>query len=260
MGTQVRFRVCNNRFGRIAGHLTHGHRQRSEFLAGALLPGFCITLGLVLFDEDEVRHRLDGHQTDLRMEGLILAERNLAGRHLGGEPSVFFLAETNQQRLHLLGHRLLSSVGWGDEFVQTAQVQKPTQVAQATIVGLQEDQVGSREQSMEEVEPVRRFQEPRHALGPGTVFDQSPLAANPVLQRPRGNIQFACNPAVRGPGRIQGLELGHLLRHPPAGPKGRFLRATCNGTIEYGIHGLGLLQWLLLTTIESPNLGAKSRS
>jgi hypothetical protein len=97
MGTQGRFGVCDKGFGRIAGHLEDGDWQRGKLGTGALLPSRRIPLWLVLFDEDEVRHRLDGYQTDLRMKGLVLAERDLAGRHLLGQSRVFLLAKTNQE-------------------------------------------------------------------------------------------------------------------------------------------------------------------
>ena len=202
----------------VTWHTVTGNPASSR--AGALLPGLRIALRLVLLDEDEVRHRFDGHQTDLWMKGFILAEGNLAGRHRGGKSLVFLLAETDQQRLHLLGHHLLGSIGRGDELVQTAQFQKPTQVAQTAIVGLDEHQMGGREQSMEEVESLGRFQEPRHA-GSATNCSRSTPA-------PGGSSGATSSPAhpiglQSDDGRVQGeskvLELGHLFRHPPAGPE-----------------------------------------
>ena len=118
MGTQVGFGVRDQGFGRIAGHLADSDRQRGKLRVGALLPGRRIPLRLVLFHEDEVGHRLDGYQTDLGMKGFILAERNLAGRHVRGESRIFLLAETDQKRFQLLGHRLLGPVGRGDELAE----------------------------------------------------------------------------------------------------------------------------------------------
>ena len=190
---QARFRLGNEGLGRIAGHLADGDRQRGKLRAGTLLPGLGITLRLVLFDEDEVRHRFDGHQADLRMKGLVLAEGNLAGRHRRGEPLVFLLAETDQKRLQFLGDRLLGSIGGSDECIQAAKPEKPTQVAQPAIAGLDEDQMGGREQPVEKVQTLGGFQKPRHRFGTGTALDQRPLPPDPLAQGPRRHVQLACD-------------------------------------------------------------------
>ena len=169
-------------------------------------------------------------------------------------------AETDQKRLQFLGHRLLGSIGRGNEFVQTAELEKPTQVAQPAIAGLAEHHMGGREQPVEKVQALGGFQKPCYRLGTGTVRQQRSLPPDPVVQRPRRHVQLACDLSARGPGRVQRIELGDFLRHPPAGLGGRFRRATPCGTIQHGTHGLGLLQWVLLTTIESPNLGANQEA
>ena len=77
----------------------------------ALVPGGGVPLRLILFQEEEVRDGFDGHQADLRVEGLVFAEADLACRHGGGQALVFLLAEGDQQGLHLLGHGLLGTIG-----------------------------------------------------------------------------------------------------------------------------------------------------
>jgi hypothetical protein len=59
------------------------------------------------------------------------------------------------------------------------------------------------------------------------------------------------------PGGVEFLEPGHFLRRLPARLPPSFSWGVPICTIERGIHGLGLLQWLIptTTTIEKPKPG-----
>jgi len=97
-------------------------------------------------------------------------------------------------------------------------------------------------------------------LRPGTVGDQ-PFA-------PGGSSDATSAPAppvgLQSGGRRSRASsmcrTGRSSAPPPAGLGQRFLRAIPGSTINRGTHGLGLLQWSALTTIESPNLGANQET
>ena len=74
--------------------------------------------------------------------------------HRSGEPLFFLLAELGEQRFQASGEGLLGAVGGGQELVESAQPQKPAQVAQATVIGQPEHQMQGDVQAVEELKPV----------------------------------------------------------------------------------------------------------
>ena len=92
-----------------------------------------------------------------------------------------------------VGLRACPALGGGDEDVQAAELEKPTQVTQSAIAGLDKHQMGGREQPVQKVQAFGGFQKPRYRFGPGTVLDQRPLPPDPVVQGPRRHVQLACN-------------------------------------------------------------------
>ncbi len=138
--------VRDQRFGLITDDLTNDDRQGCQPFVQASVPGEGVPLRLVLFQEDEVGGQIHGHQTDLRVKGFVLREGDLAGWHLGGQTAVFLLAKFAQQQLHFFRHRLLGTIGGRHEFLQAAEFQKLTEVANAAVRALHENQLSCHEQ------------------------------------------------------------------------------------------------------------------
>lgn len=92
MGAERLFGMGDQGLGLVAGDLADRHRPAGQPLVQALSPGRGVALGGVLFQQQEIGDRLDGHQADLGMKGFVFAEADFAGRHLGGQPLVFLPA------------------------------------------------------------------------------------------------------------------------------------------------------------------------
>ena len=163
----------------------------------------------------------------------------------------------DQQGLHLLGYGLLRPIGGCNELVQATQFDKPTQIAETAVVGLDEDEMGSRQETFQEIQPMRCLEEPSHVMGPRTPPHYRSLPPDPITQSPRRHTEFSGNLGTAHPGGVEFLEPGHFLRRLPARLPPSFSWAVPICTIERGIHGLGLLQWLIptTTTIEKPKPG-----
>ena len=82
----------------------------------------------VLLQHNEVRHRLDGHQTDPRMKGFVLAHRHRTRRHALGECRALL---RDHGRFQVDIERVLRAVADPDEGRQPAQLQEFTHQAGA---------------------------------------------------------------------------------------------------------------------------------
>ena len=173
--------------------------------------------------------------------------------HACSQPLMFFLAEGDQQSLHLLGKGLLSPIGRGDEFIQAAEFQKQTQVTDSAVVALQEDQVRSRQQPPQDLQAFRAFQEP-HCVGrPLAVPQPSPSAADPVTQGAVGDSEYPSDFAAGNPRGIEAFKLFAGFSCDDPRRNGRLLAGHDKRKMSAGIHGLALLGGLPIT-IEDPSL------
>ena len=77
MCTQRPLDMPTQRRGLVAGALDHGDVQPDQGRLERLRPGRRLAIRRVLRQKKKARHRLQRHQTDLRMEGLILTHREI---------------------------------------------------------------------------------------------------------------------------------------------------------------------------------------
>jgi len=250
MDAQEDFRLAEQGFRFVTDDLTDRHRQRLKFLPQTLVPGLGIAVRLVLFHQEKSRNRFHRYQADVGMEGLVFGDRDLPRRHLGGQSLVLCFGEADQQGFHLLGDLLLGPERRRDEFVQTAEFEKPTQLAEAAVVGLHEHQVRRGEYDVQERQTVAALQKLHHLRRPTAMVHVPPAAAEPISQRAIGYLEFPCNLTPRRPSRIPLIELCHSRRRGDPrrhrlllrGHDHFFLRGHDQRNIDRGIHGLILLQ------------------
>ena len=253
MSPEMGLGILEKSFGLIADHLTHDHRQRGQLGPQRLIPSSRIPPRLIALQDQEVGHGFDPHQADLRMKRFIQGHTDDARGHVCSQPLMFFLAEGDQQRLHLLGKGLLSPIGRGDEFIQAAQFQEPTQVTDSAVVALHEGQVRSRQQLPQDLQAFRAFQEP-HCIGrPLAVPQPSPSAADPVTQGALGDSEYPRDFATGNPGGIEPFKLFAGFRSDHPRRNGRLLAGHDKRKMSAGIHGWALLGGLPIT-IEGPSL------
>lgn len=112
--------------GLVTGGLDHAHRQSAQRLLQRLAPGRRRAIRCVLFGQDEVRHRFDGHQADRGIKGLINADRHLARGHLRTKVIALRLRLFHERLLQRHIHRLPAAVGGADEARQAGQFQTLT--------------------------------------------------------------------------------------------------------------------------------------
>jgi len=93
MGSQAELSMPDQGCGLVAGDLHNGDRQTCQPLVHTALPGVSVTSISVLFQQNEVAHRLDADQTTLWVKGFVLGEADLTRLHLVAQPLIFFLAE-----------------------------------------------------------------------------------------------------------------------------------------------------------------------
>src|SRR5262245_41530469 len=141
--------VSQYSFGLIAGGLNYLHWQALKGLLDRLIPGLGVTMPGIFFNQDKVRDRLDRHQANLRMKGFIFTNRDLFRRHGLGQTKLFLRSENADLCLHRLRDLLLRAVGSRREAIQSAQLQKLADEADAAGTDLSENQMRGHHQPME---------------------------------------------------------------------------------------------------------------
>jgi hypothetical protein len=124
MGTQVHLDMPMQRRGLVAGALDHGDVQPDQGRLEGLRPGRRLAIRRVLLQQKKARHRLQRHQTDLRMEGLILTHREIPVRHALRQRRALLMRDGDQRLLQRRIEALVGTVAGADECRQPAQLKE----------------------------------------------------------------------------------------------------------------------------------------
>jgi len=73
-----------------------------------------------LLQQNEIGHWFNGDEADRRMKGLVLADSNLFGLRILGQPLLFLLAESCDSLFHVRGDFPLDIIRSGHEPVKAA--------------------------------------------------------------------------------------------------------------------------------------------
>jgi len=122
MSTEAGLGMSDQCFGFVRNALDYNHRERLQCGCNCVVPSLSIASFCILFEYQEVRYRFDGHQTDLWVKRLVLAESDFAFGHLLCKALVFLIAEQRNEFFEIACDSLLRSVGCSDESVQETQL------------------------------------------------------------------------------------------------------------------------------------------
>ena len=125
----------------IADRLDDRHRQSVECRLQARIPGRRVSLIAIALQQDEPRNRFDGHQTDLGMKRLILANRDLPLGHLRSQLLLLGAGILVDQFGDAGGIRLLTAERTGDDTIQLSEFQEATEMPQAAMAVVLKDQM-----------------------------------------------------------------------------------------------------------------------
>ncbi len=157
--------------------MDHGHRHPRQRRLQGLRPGRRRAIGRVLFQQNEIRHRLDGDQADVGVKGFILSDRQLLRRHADGEGDPLLLRLRGHGLLQLHRQRVLAAVGGPDDRRQPAQLQELTHQPHPGAGPPGDDQMHHHHQLVQPLRPRRGRQARRH------LREQAPPTAPPRASR-----------------------------------------------------------------------------
>jgi hypothetical protein len=124
MGAQVHLDMPMQRRGLVAGALGHGDFQPDQGRLERLRPGRRLAIRRILLQQKKARHRLQRYQTDLRMEGLVLTDRDLPVRHVLRQRRALLSRDGDHGFLQSHIESLVGTVAGADKCRQTAQLQE----------------------------------------------------------------------------------------------------------------------------------------
>ena len=124
MGIQIHPNMTAQRRSLVAGALDHRHAQPAQGVIKRLRPGRRRAVRRVLLQKNQARHRLQRHQTDLRMEGFILTHRHRPVRHAHGQRRALLTRHGDHRLLQGRIEALLGAVAGADKRRQPAQLQE----------------------------------------------------------------------------------------------------------------------------------------
>ena len=126
MGAENRLGMPAQRLGLVGGALNHLHGETRAGAVQGRRPGRRGAIRGVLLQQNEVRHRLDGHPADPRMKGFVLAHRHPARRHALGERLALLIGHRDHGRFQGGIEGVLRAVARTDEGRQSAELQEFT--------------------------------------------------------------------------------------------------------------------------------------
>ena len=195
--------VRRQRLGLVADSLDDGHRESRQSLGQGRRPGGRVAALGVLLHQQEVGGGLDGHQADLRVKRLVLADGDRLRRHGGGQALALLLAEVHEGLLEGGGHFLLRAVGGGHHAVEVAEAQEVTDEADAAGPLLGEDEVGGSDETVDEGQPLRGFEEgSENGIGV-----EVGLACEPVAERGAWEVVLCGELSLGEPFVVEGGEV-----------------------------------------------------
>jgi len=120
MGAEIALDVAQQPFGLVAAPLDHLHTQPLQRLRQRLRPGRRRAILRIALAQNKIRHRLDRHQADLGMVGLVLTDADASLRHLRRQRLALLLSIGDHRLLQRGVEFLLAAVGTCHERRQAA--------------------------------------------------------------------------------------------------------------------------------------------
>ena len=141
MGAELVFDIGQNPGGLITCGLNDLTVQLGQSRCHQCMPGVLIASLSEVFQNNEITHRLGGHQAQSAREGFVLGHGDDFAGHVLGQARGFSLAVIDDGLFDLKVDLLLRSIGSGDKPVQTREVEQETDQTNATSTDLDTDQM-----------------------------------------------------------------------------------------------------------------------
>ena len=197
MRTERALHMADQPLALITGPLNDLDRQPFQGRCQRLRPGRRRAILGVLLQQNEVRHRLQAHQTHLRMKGFVFAHRDLAWRHPLGQGAALLLGQGDDRRFQRRIDRLLRAVGGAHERRQPAQLQKLAPHAHPRAGQQRDDQLCYHHLPLQPPDPVRGLDK---GLQCGGHLPANCRGQAPILQRAARHSQLRRHLSLRVPG------------------------------------------------------------
>jgi hypothetical protein len=145
----------------LVTHALHdGHRQALERPFQRLVPGLGVAMIAISFEQNHAANRLDGDEAGFWMKGFVLADGDVARRHLRTELQSFLAAELDNAVDDVLRDGLLSPVRSSDHTIEPGELQELRDVSNPAPAVSLKDQMDGDHDAVDELDSLGTFEEP----------------------------------------------------------------------------------------------------